>query len=66
MHAPISSILDRLVDCESLTNVKTSLNAKLIPLESKISEQSEYFEMNTNEIVKRVVAIKEAAGQTSL
>ena len=56
----ISGILDRLVDCESLTNVKTSLNTKFNTLQSKINEQSEYFEMNTNEIVKRVVAaIKE-------
>ena len=59
----ISGILDRLVDCEGLSNVKTLLqpiHAKSNILESKIKEQSEYFEMNTNEIVKRVVAaIKE-------
>ena len=31
----ISGILDRLVDCESLTNVKTSLNQNIIPLSQK-------------------------------
>eukprot|EP00943_MAST-04B_sp_MAST-4B-sp1_P001933 g1933.t1 len=59
----ISAVLDRITQCESLSNVKTLLlpvKTKMNEMESKIVEQNEYFELNTNEVVKRVVAaIKE-------
>lgn len=59
----INAVLDRITECESLSNVKILLQpvkTKMNDMESKIAEQNEYFEVNTNEVVKRVVAaIKE-------
>ena len=59
----INSVLDRLTECESLQNLKTFIQPvkrRIDIMEQKIMEQHDYFELNTNEVVKRVVAaIKE-------